>query len=180
LGLNQDPLLGKYAFLSITFVPAIRIEHVRTPSKGISTRNVFCIEPIIICFPIRPKSQIKFSTNWLQSILDFGFQNFLGCNGKKPLFSKKSKKIQISKFRPDQKFFFSEKSSSTKFLYPVGESMFKKSAKSEMVTGRLVDSYKKPLLKSLLFDILHTQNFENWKTWGREFPFIKVFGVLPF
>jgi hypothetical protein len=62
LGLNQDPLLGKYAFLSITFVPAIRIEHVRTPSKGISTRNVFCIEPMVICacglLPNPAKSQI--------------------------------------------------------------------------------------------------------------------------
>jgi hypothetical protein len=48
-GLNQDPLLRKYAFLSITRVPAIRIEHVRALSKGLSTRNVFCIGPMVIC-----------------------------------------------------------------------------------------------------------------------------------
>jgi hypothetical protein len=59
---------------------------------------------------------------------------------------KKAKKKQNSKFHPDRIFFFG-KSSFTKFLFPLGESMFKKSAKSEMVTGRLVDSYKKPLLR---------------------------------
>jgi hypothetical protein len=48
-GLNQDPLLRKYAFLSITWVPAIRIEHVRAPLKGLSTRNVFCIGLMFIC-----------------------------------------------------------------------------------------------------------------------------------
>jgi hypothetical protein len=63
------------------------------------------------------------------------------------LFSKKGQKIKNSKFRPDRKKIISEKSSSTKFLYPLGESMLKKSAKSEMVTGRLVESYKKPLLR---------------------------------
>jgi hypothetical protein len=49
LGLNQDPLLRKYAFLSITWVPAIRMEHVRAPLKDLSTRNVFCIGPMVIC-----------------------------------------------------------------------------------------------------------------------------------
>jgi hypothetical protein len=44
----------------------------------------------------------------------------------------------------------------TKFLYPLEESMFKKSAKSEMVTGRLVDSYKKTALKKILL----AQNIE--------------------
>jgi hypothetical protein len=48
-GLKQDPLLRKYAFLSITWVPAIRIEHVRAASKGRSTRNVFCVGPMVIC-----------------------------------------------------------------------------------------------------------------------------------
>jgi hypothetical protein len=48
-GLNQDPLLRKYAFLSITWVPVIRMEHVRALSKGLSTRNVFCTEPMVIC-----------------------------------------------------------------------------------------------------------------------------------
>jgi hypothetical protein len=85
--------------------------------------------------------------------LDFGFQKFLGSNGKKSLFSKKTKKIKISKFCPERKKIYSEKSSSTKFLYPLGVSMFKKSAKSEMVTGRLVDSYKKPLLSYIKKDI---------------------------
>jgi hypothetical protein len=58
---------------------------------------------------------------------------------------KKSEKIKISKFRRERKNKFG-KNSSTKFLYSLGESIFKKSAKSEMVTGRLVDSYEKPLL----------------------------------
>jgi hypothetical protein len=40
------------------------------------------------------------------------------------LFSKKAKKIKNSKFRPDRKKYFG-KSSSTKFLDPLGESMFK-------------------------------------------------------
>jgi hypothetical protein len=39
--LNQDPLLRKYAFLSITWVTA--------PSKGLNTRNVFCIRLMVIC-----------------------------------------------------------------------------------------------------------------------------------
>jgi hypothetical protein len=69
---------------------------------------------------------------------------------EKSHFFQKNKKIQISKFRPDRKKKIG-KSSSTKFLYSLGESMFKKSAKSEMVTGRLVDSYKKPLLKQKFF-----------------------------
>jgi hypothetical protein len=48
-GLNQvnciflEEVLRKYTFLSITSVPAIRIEHVRALSKGFSTRNVFWI-----------------------------------------------------------------------------------------------------------------------------------------
>jgi hypothetical protein len=46
-GLNQDPLLRKYAFLSITWVRVVRIEHVRAPSKGLSIRNVFCIESMV-------------------------------------------------------------------------------------------------------------------------------------
>jgi hypothetical protein len=36
-----------------------------------------------------------------------------------------------------------EKSASTKFLHPLGEPMFKKSAKSGIVTGRLVDILSK-------------------------------------
>jgi hypothetical protein len=48
-GLNQDLLLRKYAFLSITWFPAINMEHVRAPSKGLSTRNVFCIGSMVIC-----------------------------------------------------------------------------------------------------------------------------------
>jgi hypothetical protein len=36
-------LLRKNAFLSITWVPAIRMKHARASSKGHSTRNVFCI-----------------------------------------------------------------------------------------------------------------------------------------
>jgi hypothetical protein len=48
-GLNQDNHIRKYAFLSITWVPAIRIEHVTAPSKVLSTRNVLCIEPMVIC-----------------------------------------------------------------------------------------------------------------------------------
>jgi Amiloride-sensitive sodium channel len=48
-GLNQDPLLKKYAFLSITWVAAIRMEHVRVPSKDLSTRNVLWIGPMVIC-----------------------------------------------------------------------------------------------------------------------------------
>jgi hypothetical protein len=52
--------------------------------------------------------------------VDFGFwlSNFFGMQWKKVSFFKKSKKIQISKFRPDRKKIISEKSSSTKFLYP--------------------------------------------------------------
>jgi hypothetical protein len=74
---------------------------------------------------------------------------------KSYFFSKKSKNFQISKFRSDRsdrKNSFSEK-----FFYEVfisirllGESMFKKSAKSEMVTGRLVDFYKKKPLSNVL------------------------------
>jgi hypothetical protein len=75
------------------------------------------------------------------------FKNFAASIEKCHFFQKKAKN---SKFRPDRKKIISEKSSSTKFLYPLGESMLKKSAKSEMVTGRLVDSYKKPLLKNPL------------------------------
>jgi hypothetical protein len=49
LGLSQNPLLRKSAFLSITCVPAIKIEHVSAPSKDLSTRNVFCIGSMVIC-----------------------------------------------------------------------------------------------------------------------------------
>jgi hypothetical protein len=66
---------------------------------------------------------------------------------EKSHFFQKSKKIKISEFRPDLKNKNFGKKSSTKFLYPLGESMFKNSAISEMVTGRLIDSYKKPLLR---------------------------------
>jgi hypothetical protein len=59
--------------------------------------------------------------------------------------------IEKSQFR--SKFLNSvgvenEKNSSTKFLHPLGKSIFKKPAKSQMVTGHLVDSYKKTALKS--------------------------------
>jgi hypothetical protein len=46
-GLNQDPLQRKYAFLTITWVLAIRMEHVRAPSKGL--KNVFVLDPMVIC-----------------------------------------------------------------------------------------------------------------------------------
>jgi CRISPR/Cas system endoribonuclease Cas6 (RAMP superfamily) len=77
---------------------------------------------------------------------------------EKATFFKKAQKIKISKFRGERIKTISEKKSSTKFLYPLGESMFKKSAKLEMVNGRLVDSYKKPLYKETFFSktkILH-------------------------
>jgi hypothetical protein len=48
-GLNQDHLLRKDAFLSITWVPAIRMELVRASTKGLNIRNVFCIGPMVIC-----------------------------------------------------------------------------------------------------------------------------------
>jgi hypothetical protein len=92
------------------------------------------------------KLKIKYvSTNWFQSIFEFGLRNFCSSNRKSHFFQK-SEKIKKFKFRGEWRKTISEQSSSTKFLYPLGESMFKKSAKSEMVTGRLVDSYKKPLL----------------------------------
>jgi hypothetical protein len=50
----------------------------------------------------------------------------------------KSKKIKIYKFRGERKKIISEKSSSTKFLYPLGDAQ----NVQKMVTGRLVDSYK--------------------------------------
>jgi hypothetical protein len=45
------PLLRKYAFafLIITWVSTIRMEQVRAPSKGLCTRNVFCVGFIVIC-----------------------------------------------------------------------------------------------------------------------------------
>jgi hypothetical protein len=64
---NQDPLLRKYAFLSITWVPAISIENVRAPSKCLCTWNDFCgmfsvLNPCssapVAYYQIRPKSQI--------------------------------------------------------------------------------------------------------------------------
>jgi hypothetical protein len=76
------------------------------------------------------------------------FQKILGSNGKNSLSKnfgiKKAKKNPNFKIPRNRKKM--KKSSSTKFLHPLGESMFKKSAKSEMVTGRLDDYYKKPLL----------------------------------
>jgi hypothetical protein len=70
--LNQDPLLRKNAFLSMAWIPAIRMEHVRAPSKGLSTRNVFCIEPMVICacgLLINPAKVLKFQYRaWLFSM----------------------------------------------------------------------------------------------------------------
>jgi hypothetical protein len=74
------------------------------------------------------------------------FKFFWDAMEKSHFFQKKQKNPNF-KIPSRSKKKISEKSSSTKFLCPLGESMFKKSAKSEMVTGRLVDSYKKPLLK---------------------------------
>jgi hypothetical protein len=54
-------------------------------------------------------------------------------------FSKNAKKSKIQnsvQIEKTKKNIYFGKSSSTKFLYPLGESMFKKAAKSEMVTGR--------------------------------------------
>jgi hypothetical protein len=60
--LDQDPLLRKYAFLSITRVYVIRIEHVRVSSKGFSIINVFILDSwssaTVAYSSIRPKSQI--------------------------------------------------------------------------------------------------------------------------
>jgi hypothetical protein len=67
------------------------------------------------------------------------------------LFSKKAKKSKIQNFVQIEKNYFGKK-----FFHEVlillGESMFKTSAKLEMVTGHLVDSYKKPLLITVLSD----------------------------
>jgi hypothetical protein len=85
-------------------------------------------------FELFKDKKLKFKylyTNWFQSIFEFGFQKLCSFNRKMSLLLKRAKKSKIQKF-----------------LYPSGESMFKKSTKSEMVTGRLVDSYKKPLLIS--------------------------------
>jgi hypothetical protein len=89
------------------------------------------------------KIEIQIFFHKLASIdFEIWLSKIFGIQWKSHFFKKKSKKVQISKFRPDRKKK-SEKKSSSKFLYPLGESMFKKSAKLEMVTGRLVDSYKK-------------------------------------
>jgi hypothetical protein len=66
-------------------------------------------------------------------------------NRKSHFFQKKAKKINFFNSVKNEKKI-SEEIFATEFFYPLGESMFKKSAKSEMVTGSLVDSYKKPLL----------------------------------
>jgi hypothetical protein len=42
--LNQE----KYTFTSIIRVSVIRMEHVRAPSKGLSTRNVLCMGIMVI------------------------------------------------------------------------------------------------------------------------------------
>jgi hypothetical protein len=62
---------------------------------------------------------------------------------KSHFFQKKVKKSKFPNSVVNEKKNNFGKSSATKFLYPFRESMIKKSAKSEMVTGRLVDSYQK-------------------------------------
>jgi hypothetical protein len=82
--------------------------------------------------------QTGFSRFWISA-----FKNFWDPMEKYYFFQKKQKNPNFkipsrSKKKIGKKSFYE---------YPLGESMLKKSAKSEMVTGRLVDSYKKPLLK---------------------------------
>jgi hypothetical protein len=57
----------------------------------------------------------KLATNWLQSILDFGFQKFLGCNGKKSLLKKKKAENPNFKITSRSKKHFSGK----KFFHEV-------------------------------------------------------------
>jgi hypothetical protein len=65
--------------------------------------------------------------------LSLGFENFAVSKEKSHFFQKKAKKSKkINSVENEKK-------------NSLGESMFKKSAKSEMVTGRLIDSYKKTL-----------------------------------
>jgi hypothetical protein len=63
-------------------------------------------------------------------------------------FRKKPKNLKFEISSKSKKNYF-EKSSSTKFLFALGESMFRKSAKSEMAVSRLVlvDSSKKNLMR---------------------------------
>jgi hypothetical protein len=58
-----------------------------------------------------------------------GFENFAVPIEKVPASKKKREKPKFSNSVENKKKTISEKSSSTKFLYPLGESMFKKSAK---------------------------------------------------
>jgi hypothetical protein len=56
------------------------------------------------------------STNWLQSIFEFGLRKFCSFNRKNSLFSKKREKM--AKFRGERKKKqFQKKSSSTQFLH---------------------------------------------------------------
>jgi hypothetical protein len=83
--------------------------------------------------------QLSLSTNWFQSIFEFGIQKF--CSSNRKTFFEKNKKQKIQNFEipcRTKKKTISEKSSSTTFFYPLGELMFEKSSKSEMVTGCLV------------------------------------------
>jgi hypothetical protein len=104
--------------------------------KIIFTQNVhnFFKKIIIFLSSLKTKTEVQIIFHQLVSIFEFR--------------AKKAKKSKFLNSVENEKTI-SEKSSSTKFLYTLGESMFKKSAKSEMVTGRLVDSYKKLLLSAL-------------------------------